>query len=155
MIDPASILAAIGTANSAYKTIKTLGNNSNEIWKWASKFLEAKTKIDVQAEEDKKKGHTSTQAFLAAVELKRMQIELDEYIVLVCEGWVIKLWNEHKEALRQKAIDEAEASARANRNARIKQAQKDDDVKNAVIAFTIVCALLAAVSVGLVITGTV
>jgi hypothetical protein len=155
MLDPASILAAIGTANAAYKTIKTLGNNSNEIWKWASKFLEAKTKIDVQAEQDKKKGHTSTQAFLAAVDLKRKQIELDEYIVLTCEGWVIKMWNEHKVALREQALEEAEADARAKRSKRIKQAQKDDDVKNVIIAFTIVCALLAAGSVGLVLTGVV
>jgi len=155
MVDPASILTAIGTANAAYKTIKTLGNNSSEIWKFASKFLEAKTKIDVQAEQDKKKGHTSTQAFLAAVDLKRKQIELDEYIVLTCEGWVIKMWNEHKVALREQALEEAEAEARAKRSERIKQAQKDDDLKNVIAAFTILMGLIAIVCVGLVITGTV
>lgn len=105
MLDPASILAAISAANGAYATLKTCATNANEAWKCAAKFLEAKTQVDVQAEQDKASGKTNTEAFLAHIDLKRKQKELDEFIAYSCEGWVIAEWNAHKKRL----LDEAHA----------------------------------------------
>ena len=151
MLDPASILAAISAANGAYKTLKTCANNANEAWKCAAKFLEAKAQVDVQAQEDKANGKTSTEAFLAHIDLKRKQKELDEFITYSCEGWVVAEWNAHKRRLE----DDAHAATIDSRKKIRKKQQKDDDVKNVIIAFTIVCGLLAAGCLGLVITGTI
>lgn len=149
MLDPVSILAAISAANGAYATLKTCATNANEAWKCAAKFLEAKTQVDVQAQEDKANGKTSTEAFLAHIDLKRKQKELDEFIAYSCEGWVIREWNEHKKRLEDDAY---EATIDSRKKIRKKQ-QKDDDVKNAIIAFTIICGLLAIGSLGVVMFG--
>lgn len=151
MLDPVSILATISAANSAYATLKTCASNANEAWKCAAKFLEAKTQVDIQAIEDKASGKTSTEAFLASIDLKRKQKELDEFIAYSCEGWVIKEWNQHKQRLQ----DDAYAATTTSRKTIRKKQQKDDDVKNAIIGFTIAAAVVAVVCVGLVVTGTV
>ena len=149
MLDPASILAAISAANGAYKTLKTCANNANEAWKCAAKFLEAKTQVDVQAKEDKANGKTSTEAFLAHIDLKRKQKELDEFITYSCEGWVVAEWNAHKRRLE----DDAHAATIDSRKKIRKKQQKDDDVKNVIIAFTVLAGLIAIGCVGAVVFG--
>ena len=52
-------------------------------------------------------------------------------------------------------LEEANAPTVEEKRKVRKQIQRDDDVKNAIIAFTIICALLAAGSVGLIVTGVV
>lgn len=123
--EAAAIISAIKAANDAYKTITTAKGNASAIISGAAKFLDAKQKVDVQAAEDKAKGQTSTEAFIASIELTRRQKELDDFFTYECEGWVGKAWNDHKASMRKQSKDEIFAAKQKGRT--IKNSLPEDD----------------------------
>jgi len=149
MLEVAAVIAAIKAANDSYAILKKGITNANEAWGAASKFLEAKTQVDIQAKEDKANGKVSTEAFLASIDLKRKEKELDEFIAYSCEGWVIKEWQAHKKRMQ----DDAFAATTDSRKKIRKKQQRDDDVQNVIIAFTILAGLVAAGCVAAVVFG--
>lgn len=152
LAEAAAIISAIKAANDAFSAIKTAKGNATSMLAGASKFLQAKQKVDVQAAEDGAKGHTDTQAFIASIELKRRQIELDNFFTYECEGWVGKAWNDHKAALRKQAKDEvfaAKQAGKAHKRANI----EDNDMDIVIKVFTVLCGVVISVVAGAVIFG--
>ena len=142
LAEAALVISAIKAANDAFSTITTAKGNASSVLAGARKFLEAKHKVDVQAAEDNAKGQTSTQAFVASIQLKRKQIELDNFFTYECEGWVAAEWNRHKASLRSQAQDEIFAAKQAGK--RVKP-QQDDTVIAAIKAFVIILVVGAAI----------
>ncbi len=140
MLDPVSIIAAISAANGAYKTLKTAASNASEAWGAASKFLEAKAEVDLQAKTDKAEGKQTTQAFLASIDLKRKQMELDSFIIQQCEGWVIAEWQAHKKTLEDQVWQRAqEAKIKARQSA----STQDNDVRYAITALVVLTGIIS------------
>lgn len=136
-MDPISILTLIGTANSAYATLKQGSTNAGELLGCMGKFFQAKQKIDKQAEVDEKSGKVDSKAFGARIELMRMEKELEQFITYECEGWVIAEWQKFK--AQAQAEDQGPTLAQ-KKAARIK-AQKDDTVMAAIKALGIIFAI--------------
>jgi len=157
MLDPLSIVAAISTANSAYATIKTGVSNLSEAWSKASSFIEAKAVVDLQATKDEESGVVTTEAFVRSIEYRRYEKEVDDIIRAFCDGAEIAMWDSHKEKLKAQAVARAEAATqakeKARRIARRKQIEREENVRAALIALTIVAALMLCGGVLLLGTG--
>lgn len=141
MLDPISILAAISAANGAFSTITTAAKNTTQVLQLASKFLSAKAAVDAQAKIDEGNKKTSTEAFVASIELKRKQKELDEFFAYECEGWVAAEWRKHKKAIE----DEAWHAAQTAKMKRNKKPADDDDIKYMFIALGIVAIIMGGI----------
>ena len=151
LAEAALVISAIKTANDAFAAITKAKGNATSILAGASKFLTAKAQVEVAATQDKAKGDTSTEAFIAAIQLRRKEKELDEFFTYECEGWVAAEWQKHKKAIRD---DVAEANRPAQKIMR-KKVQRDDDVKTAIIGITVAAAIAVTSAVALVLTGAV
>lgn len=154
LAEAAMIVSAIKAANDAFGAIREAKGNATSMLSGAAKFLEAKQKVDVQAAEDKAQGNTSTQAFVASIELTRRQKELDDFFTYECEGWVGAEWNKHKAALRKQAKDEVFAARQSGKAKRKAQAE-DNDMDLAIKVFTVLCAVVISIVAGAVIFGVV
>ena len=80
------------------------------------------------------------EAFIASIELKRKQKELDEFFAYECEGWVAAEWYRHKKAIE----DDAWQAAQAAKMKRPKPV-KDNDIKYMFIALGIVAIIVGAI----------
>ena len=141
MLEVMAVISLIKTANDAFATVKQAKDNASTAWAGASKFLEAKAKIEVQATEDKAAGKTSTEAFVALIDLRRKEKELDEFITYQCEGWVVAEWQKHKKSVRDQVASETVTA----RNKIVKKYQRDDDISALFKALGIVAIIMGAV----------
>ena len=141
LAEAALVISAIKAANDAFTTINKAKGNVTTILKGASQFLEAKAKVDVAATQDKAKGDTSTEAFIAAIQLRRREKELDEFFTYECEGWVSNEWRKHKKTI----ADKVHAETTTERKVIRKKANSDDDIKSVFIAVGVVMIMIGSV----------
>ena len=154
-----TLVAAINTANNAYKTLKTGKKNLDETWSLASKFFDAKAKVDAYAEVDEKNKNLTTEAFIKSILFRRYEKEVNKIMLAFLDGTEIAMWEAHKKAVKEHAKQEAEEAMERERRARIrarlKQMEREENLRYAIIGFTIAGAVCAAGAIVLVITGTV
>jgi Xaa-Pro aminopeptidase len=154
-----TVLTAIKAANAAYATVKQAGSNFGEAWTAASKFIDNKATVDAYAEVDEKNNDLSTDAFINSILFKRFEKEVDQIMLAFLKGEELKQWAQHKEAVKEKALQDArdtiERERQAKRRAAIKRMRREENVNYAIIGITIAGVIAAGGAVLLLITGVV
>lgn len=154
-----TLVAAIDTANKVYKTLKTGKKNLDETWSLASRFFDAKAKVDAYAEVDEKNNNLTTEAFIKSILFRRYEKEVNQIMLAFLDGSEIAMWEAHKKAVKEHAKAEAEEAMererRAKKAAALKQMHREENLRYGIIGFTIagiVCAAgtIVAVAFGIV-----
>ena len=152
-------ITAIKAANAAYSTLKEGGKNLAETWTLASRFIDNKAKVDAYAEVDEENDDLSTEAFINSILFKRFEKEVDQIMLAFLKGEELKQWAQHKEAVKEKALQDArdtiERERQAKRRAAIKRMRREENVNYAIIGITIAGVIAAGGAVLLLITGVV
>ena len=152
-------ITAIKAANAAYSTLKQGGKNLGETWSLASKFIDNKATVDAYAEVDQERNDLSTEAFINSILFQRFEEEVNQIMLALLKGDELRQWAAHKEAVREKALQDArdtiERERQAKRRAAIKRMRREENVNYAIIGITIAGVIAAGGAVLLLITGVV
>lgn len=150
-----TVMAAIKAANTAYgvlveakKNITQTHESVSKAWTAAGKFIDAKATVDAYAEVDEENNDLSTDAFINSILFKRFEKEVDQIMLAFLKGEELKQWAAHKEAVREKALEDArhqiELERRRKRQAAIRRARFEENLNYAIWAVCICTVLLIA-----------